>query len=385
MDFDLTPEQRQVKELARRFAEEEVAPAVAENERAMRFPRELIRRMGELGFFGAAFPREYGGSELGYVCHALICEEVSRAHSSLRTAFNMQAMTCAGAIFEYGTPEQKAKYVPPLLRAEHMGLFALTEPNVGSDVAAIECRAVRKGDCYIVNGTKTWISNATVFDTGVVFVRTSPQTGRAGLSAMIITPDTPGLSAREISPKMGHHCSPTGMLIFEDAEVPAENLLGPENQGFVIAMRALDRGRLSVAAGAVGVAQACMDVSVDYANQRVQFGKPIAEYQMVQERIADMAAGVEAARLLVYRSACLKDQGKRNTLESAIAKYVASEVAVRAANAAVEIFGGNAYSEEYPVSRLLRDAKLYQIGEGASNIMRRLIALDALGIKKANG
>jgi len=383
MDFDLDEEQRQVRELARRFADEEIAPVVEENERACRFPRELVERMGELGFFGAAFPEEHGGTGMGYLCHALICEEVSRVHSSLRAAFNLQAMTGAGAIFEYGTDEQK-KLVRPLVRAEKMGLFALTEPNVGSDVASIECRAERRGDRFIVNGSKTWISNATVFDVGVVLVRTGPE-GSKGLSALIVTSDTPGLTTKDIEPKMGHHCSPTGTMFFEDAEVPAANLLGEENGGFLLAMKALDRGRLSVAAGAVGVAQACVDASVGYANERVQFGRPIGAYQMVQQKIADMAAGVEAARLLLYRSGFLKDRGRRDSLESVIAKYVASEVCVKSANDAVEIFGGNAYSEEYPVSRLLRDAKLYQIGEGASNIMRRIIALDALGIKKANG
>ncbi|MFO8058349.1 MAG: acyl-CoA dehydrogenase family protein [bacterium] len=385
MDFELSEEERQVRELARRFADEEIAPTVAVNESAMRFPRELIERMGELGFFGATFPPEYGGTGMGHLCHALICEEVSRAHSSLRTAFNMQAMTCAGSIFEYGNKEQKSKYVPPLVRAELMGLFALSEPNAGSDVAGMECRARKEGGAYVLNGTKSWISNATVFDVGVVFAKTDLAAGRRGISTFIIEKDLPGLVTQEITPKMGHHCSPTGMLIFEDSPVDASSLLGKENEGFKISMKALDRGRLSVAAGALGVAQACLDVSVDYANQRVQFGRPISEYQMIQQKIADMKAGIEASRLLVYRSAWRKDRGLRDTLESALAKYVASEVCVKCANDAVEIFGGNAYSEEYPVSRLLRDAKLYQIGEGAGNIMRRLIAMDALGLKKANG
>lgn len=385
MNFDLNDEQARVRELARRFADEEIAPAVEENEKARTFPKDIIQKMGELGFFGAAFPEKYGGTGMGYLCHALICEQVSRVHSSLRTPFNLQAMTGAGSILEYGTDDQKKKYVPGLVKAELMGLFGITEPNAGSDVAGIECKAILKGDRYIVSGTKTWISNCTVFDAGVVFVKTDPQAGRSGISALIIEPDTPGLTAKEITPKMGHYCSPTGMLFFEDAEVPAKNLLGEENEGFIIAMKALDRGRLSVAAGAVGVAQACLDVSVAYANERVQFGKPIAHYQMIQQKIADMKAGVDAARLLLYRSGFMKDRGRRDSLESSIAKYVAGEVAVKSANDAVEIFGGNAYSEEYPVSRLLRDAKLYQIGEGASNIMRRLIALDALGIKKANG
>ncbi len=385
MDFELTEQQRQVKELARRFADEEIAPQVSENEKTMRFPRELIGKMGELGFFGAAFPPEYGGTGMGYLCHALICEQVSRVHSSLRTPFNMQAMTCAGSIYEYGTPEQKDMYLAPLLSAEKMGLFAITEPDAGSDVSAIECRARKDDHFYVLSGTKTWISNATVFDAGVIFAKTDPAAGRRGISAFIIEKDTPGLTSEEITPKMGHHSSPTGMLFLDDAYILCSNLLGKENEGFKLCMKALDRGRLSVAAGALGVAQACLEVSVAYANERSQFGRPISEYQMIQHKIADMQAGIEASRLLVYRSGWRKDQGLRDTLESAIAKYVASEVCVKCANDAVEIFGGNAYSEEYPVSRLLRDAKLYQIGEGASNIMRRVIALDALDIKKANG
>jgi len=264
-------------------------------------------------------------------------------------------------------------------------MFAVTEPDAGSDVAGIKTTAVKKGDHYILNGQKTWISNATTFDAGIVFAKTNPAERHRGISCFIIDKALPGLHTEEIKDKLGHHCSPTGSLFFEDAKVPVENLLGKENEGFKIAMTALDRGRLSVAAGAVGVAQACVDASVQYANERQAFGRLIGEYQMVQQKIADMRSGVEAARLLLYQSGFLKDQGRRDTLESSIAKYIASMVAVKAANDTVEIYGGNGYSEEYPAARLLRDAKLYEIGEGASNIMRKLIAMDALGWKKANG
>ncbi len=385
MNFDLSREQLEVRKTARRFAEKEILPQVEENERAHRFPRDLIHKMGELGFFGSAFSKDYGGTEMGYLCHAIICEEISRAHSSLRTQFNVQAMTCPATILEFGTEQQKDKYVQKLISAEWMGMFALTEPDAGSDVAGIKATAVKKGDKYILNGHKTWISNATTFDAGLVFVKTLPRERHKGISCFIIESNLPGLGTKEITHKLGHHASPTGSLFFEDAEVPAENLLGEENQGFKVAMSALDRGRLSVAAGAVGVAQACLDVSVKYANEREAFGKVISEYQMIQHKIADMSAGVEAARLLLYQTGFLKDQGRRDTLESSIAKYIASQVAVQSANDAVEIFGGNGYSEEYPAARLLRDSKLYEIGEGASNIMRGLIARDALGLKKANG
>jgi len=385
MNFFLTPEQLAVREAAVRFAEKEITPHVAEQERTCFFPKATIQKMGELGFFGAAIPEAWGGTNQGYLCHALLCEEISRAHSSLRTPFNLQAMTCPATILQWGTPAQKEKYVRKLVKAEWMGLFAITEPDAGSDVAGIKTSAVKKGDRYILNGQKTWISNATVFDAGIVFAKTNPKERHRGLSCFIIEKGMKGLSAKEIEDKLGHRCSPTGTLFLEDVEVPAENLVGPENGGFKVAMTALDRGRLSVAAGAVGVAQACLDAAVRYASEREQFGQLIGNYQMIQQKIAEMRAGIEAARLLLYQSGFLKDQGRRDSLESSIAKYFASQVAVTAANDAVEIYGGNGYSEEYPVSRLLRDAKLYQIGEGASNIMRQLIALDALGWKRANG
>jgi len=385
MNFDLSSEQLAVRDAAVRFAEKEIYPKVAEQERTCAFPRDTIQKMGSLGFFGAAFPEEFGGTGSGYLCHAILCEEISRAHSSLRTPFNLQAMTCPATLLQWGTPAQKEKYVKKLVSAEWMGLFAITEPDVGSDVAGIKTVAVKKGGRYILNGQKTWISNATVFDAGLVFAKTNPKERHRGISCFLIEKGMKGLSAREIEDKLGHRCSPTGTLFLEDVEVPEENRVGPENEGFKVAMTALDRGRLSVAAGAVGVAQACVDAAVRYAREREQFGQLIGTYQMVQQKIAEMRAGVEAARLLLYQCGFLKDQGRRDTLESSIAKYFASQVAVAAANDAVEIYGGNGYSEEYPVSRLLRDAKLYQIGEGASNIMRQLIALDALGWKKANG
>jgi glutaryl-CoA dehydrogenase (non-decarboxylating) len=385
MNFFLTPEQKEARQTARRFAEREILPRVEQDDRNARFPRDIIQKMGELGFFGSAFPKEYGGTELGYLCHAIICEQISWAHSALRTPFNLQAMTCPATILQWGTEVQKNKYVQKIISAEWMGFFGLTEPDAGSDVAGMKMTAIRKGDRYILNGTKTWISNATVFDAGIVFAKTKPEERHRGISCFIIDKGLTGLSAKEIHPKLGHHAAPTGTLFFEDVELPEEQRLGPENQGFKIAMTALDRGRLSVAAGAVGVAQAALDAAVKYSCERETFGELIGNYQMVQNNIAQMRVEIEAARLLLYQSGFLKDQGKRDTLESSMAKYFAAEVAVKAANFAVEIYGGNGYSEEYPVARLLRDSKLYQSGEGAQNIMLRLVALDALGFKKANG
>lgn len=384
MNFFLTEEQKAVRELARDFAEKEIMPVVAEDDHIHRFQKEIVLKMAGQGFFGAAFPEEYGGSNLGFVAHAIIAEEISRAESSLRHFFNIQALTCPLTILNWGTEEQKEKYVRRLIRCELFGVNAMTEPNAGSDFASIQANAVQDGDSFVINGSKMWISNAPIMDAGVVYVRTDPKIvpKHRGISCFIVEKEMPGLARKEIKDKLGHHCAPTGELIFEDCRVPGENLLGKLGQGFKIAMNALDFGRISVAAGAVGVAQACIDESIRYCNEREAFGKKIGEFQMNQQKIADMIAGTEAARVLLYKAAFLADKKIRNTLESTIAKHIASETCVRAARFAVEIFGGYGYSEEYPVARLYRDAILYQTGEGSSNITSMIIASDGLGWKK---
>jgi len=379
MRFDLTDEHRATQATMRAFCEKEVAPHVAEWDREHYFPRDLIREMGRHGFFGSTFPEAVGGTNMGFLAHALLCEEASRTWSSLRALFNMQALTVARTVLDFGSPEQIETYVPKWISGEQLGCFALTEPNHGSDVAGMETTAREDGGAWLLNGSKTWITHASVFDAGLVFAKTDPSQRHGGISAFIITPDLPGLHRSEIRDKLGHHGSPTGTLTFNDCRVPKNRLLGTIGHGFSIAMHALDHGRLSVAAGGLGVAQACLDASVRYANERVQFGRPIGAFQMVQQKIADMAASVEAARLLVYRSGYLKDEGRRDSYEVTLAKYVAAEAAVQAANDALEIHGGNGYSEEFPVARLYRDAKMYQIGEGAANITRILIAKHVLG------
>ncbi|MFC1890686.1 acyl-CoA dehydrogenase family protein, partial [Thermodesulfobacteriota bacterium] len=267
---------------------------------ASRFPGELIRAMGREGLFGCALPPEQGGSGLGFLAHALVCEEISRAWSSLRSFFNSQALTVPLTILKHGTGEQKEKYVRPLVTAEEIGLIAITEPDAGSDVAGIRTTARKRGGYYVLNGRKTWISHAPVFDCGIVLVKTDPSKRHDGISIVIVEPSDPGLSVRSIEDKLGHMADPIGEVVFEDCEIPTDRLVGPENGGFAIIMEALDHGRLSVAAGAVGVAQACMDCSVSYARSREQFGQPIGRFQMVQKMIADMACEVKAARLLTH-------------------------------------------------------------------------------------
>jgi glutaryl-CoA dehydrogenase (non-decarboxylating) len=381
--FELPSEVVAIQRAAREYAARVVRPVIAEHEAAHRFPRELARDIGRLGFLGSAFPADVGGSEAGFLAHALVCEELSREWSSLRSLFNMNGMTCPMSILRWGTDEQRRRFVPGLIAGELIGLFALTEPDVGSDVAGITTRAERRGDGYVLNGSKTWITHATVFDVGVVLARTGTTESRhRGLTAFIVERDFAGISAVEI-PKMGHHGSPTGTLTFSDVAVPTTHRLGEEGEGFKIAMQALDRGRLSVSAGAVGVAQACLDESVRYARTRRQFGQEIGQFQMVKDKIAQMAASVDAARLLVHRLAGRFDAGQQPTYDAAMAKYVAGEAAVLAASLAQEVHGSYGYSEEMTVARLYRDAKMYQSGEGTSNVLKLVIANHVLGYKTA--
>jgi len=379
MHFDLTEEQAAMERMARTFAEREIVPR-SKNEA---FDRELVRMMGGLGLFGCAFPEGMGGSAAGFLAHAVVCEMISTYDSGLRSLFNMQAMTVPYAIMEWGTPAARAKYVRPLVAGEKLGCACFSEPDAGSDIAAIATRITDAGDHYLINGQKTWISNGTVADFAVVYCTFDRSLRHKGLCAVVVETDQPGWHAREI-PKLGDKASPIAEIFLDDVVVPKENLLGAWGGGFTVAMTALDRGRISVSSGAVGLAQACLDASVRYANERVQFGKPIRDYQMVKQIIADMVTCTEAARFLVRRAAWLNDQGRPFTREIGIAKYFAGEAAVRNAGWAMEIHGGMGYSLELPVEKYYRDAKLYQVGEGTANIMRLLIADDALGVKRAN-
>jgi glutaryl-CoA dehydrogenase (non-decarboxylating) len=382
MDFHLSDELIAVRDLARDFAEKEIAPTTVSDDREHRFRRDLVTKMGELGFFGCVIPEEYEGSNLGFLALALISEEIARVHSAIRVYLNMQTGP-AVTLLEFGTEEQRQRHIPVLVSGETVSSFAITEPDAGSDVAAMRATAVRKGNSYILNGTKTWISNAPVADTAVVFAYTDRSLKHHGMSAFYVDLNQPGVSRRTLE-KLGAHASPTGELTFQNLQIPEQSRLGQEGEGFNICMRHLNHTRLSCAAGAVGVARAAREVAIRYANQREQFGQKIGQFQMNQDLIAQMIVQEEAARLLVYRAACLADQHKPNNLEVSIAKYAAAEAAAFAADAALKILGAYGYSTEFPVERYLRDAKSYQIVEGSSNIQKLIIAQDALGYRKAN-
>ena len=383
MDFDLSEELLAVQDAARQFAEKEVAPTVDEDDREHRFRRDLVRKMGELGFFGCVIPEEYGGTNTGFLSLVIITEEIARIHSSLRVAINMQ-LGPAMALVEFGSEELKKRYLTKIVNAELLSCFAITEPDAGSDVASMRTRAARDGDFYVLNGSKTWISNAQVADVALVYAYTDPEKKHKGMSAFLVDLPQPGVTAKAIEDKLGTNASPTGELFFDNCKVPRTNRLGNEGDGFKICMTDLNYTRLSCAAGAVGLARACREGAVKYANQRVQFGQKIGEFQMIQDLIAQMVVQEEAARLLVHRAAALKDKGRSNNRETSIAKYYAGEAAGFAADCALRIYGAWGYSKEYPIERYFRDSRSYQIVEGSANIQKLIIAQDALGYRKAN-
>jgi glutaryl-CoA dehydrogenase (non-decarboxylating) len=384
MDFNLTEDQVAIRDMARKFAAERVAPFADEWDERAFLPRDLIREMGELGFFGCLIPEEYGGTDTGFLAMCLLVEEVGKVSGSVRGAFNMQCSGTAYNICKNGSPQQKEKYVGDLISGERLGCFAITEPDAGSDVFAMKLQAKKDGDSYVLNGTKTWISYATVADVAIVYGYTDPAAGTKGMSAFIVDMDQPGIST-SILHKFGSNAFPTGEIVFDNARIPGEAILRKPGDGARILFNSLTDTRIICAAGAVGLAQACLEACIQYCNQRVQFGKPIGQFQMNQAIIADMAVEIEAARLLVYRAAVQKDQGNAgNVLECSYAKYFAANTAAKAANLAMEIHGAYGYSTEYPIGRYLRDAKLYQIVEGTSNIHRMIIGMDQMGIRKAN-
>jgi len=382
VDFELPEELAEVQKLARDFSEKEIAPSATRDDKEHIFRQDLVTKMGALGFFGCLIPEEYGGNGLGFLAHVLISEEIARVHSAIRVYLNMQAGP-AVTLLEFGNEEQKKRYIPSLLNGETIGLFAITEPDAGSDVAAMKTTAKRQGKGYLLNGTKIWITNATVADVGVIFAYTDRSQKHRGMSAFYVDLKQPGVSRRDLD-KMGAHASPTGELNFENFEIPQENLIGQEGEGFKICMRHLNHTRLGCAAGAIGLAKAAREAAVSYANQRAQFGQKIGQFQMNQDLIAQMVVQEESARLLVYRAACLADRGRPYNLEVSIAKYAAAEAAAFSSDAALKILGAYGYSTEFPVERYFRDAKSYQIVEGSVNIQKLIIAQDALGYRKAN-
>jgi len=374
MDFDLSDELVAAQELARDFAEKEIGPTAAKDDKEHTFRRDLVSKMGELGFYGCVIPESYGGNGLGFLALALITEEIARVHSAMRVFMNMQVGP-ALTLLRFGSEELKKRWIPPLIRGESVGCFAITEPDAGSDVAAMRTTAVRDGDSYALNGSKIWISNAPVADSALIYAVTDRSQKHRGISAFYADLHQPGVSRRALD-ALGVHASPLGELTFENFRVPAGNRIGNEGEGFKICMWQLNQTRLSCAAGALGVARAAKEAAVSYANQREQFGQKIGQFQMIQDVIAQMVVHEEAARLLVYRAAWLADRGQPNNLEVSIAKYTAAE--------ALKILGAYGYSTEFPVERYLRDSKSYQIVEGSSNIQKIIIAQDALGYRKAN-
>ena len=380
MDFTLTPEQQHIQALARDFAQGEVAPQARDADASGQFSRYMVHRLGELGLLAGPLDPAYGGSGMDYLSFALVCEELGRADSSVRGFLTVHAGLVALCIQGWGSEEQKRRYLPDLASGASIGCYCLTEPDAGSDAASMRTTAQEDGDGYVLNGEKIWITNGNVADLAIVFATRDPAERHRGICAFVVPTDTPGFIREKMSHvELGHRASDHARITFRECRVSQDALLGPGGAGFKVAMSALDRGRLGVAAGAVGVGQACLDACVDFARTRRQFGQRIGDFQMIQATIADMAADLDAARLLVYRAAWLQDAGRPATRETSIAKLFATEAAARAASEAVLLHGNRGYSNEYPVERYYRDIKGLQIYEGTSHIQRVIIARDLLG------
>lgn len=374
MNFEFSDEQQAIQKLVREFAEKEIAPTVQERDEKAEFSREIFDKIGELGLCGIFFPEEYGGSDGSYVSYILANEELSKVDDAVAAGYASSISLCAWPIWKFGTEEQKKKYLTPLAEGTKLGAFGLTEPNAGSDAARQQSMAVRKGDHYILNGSKIFITNGGEADIYVVFAMTDKTKGTKGISAFILEKGMEGFSFGKEEQKMGIHASKTRELIFQDVKVPVENLLGEEGKGFKIAMQGLDGGRIGVAAQGLGIAGAALEAAIKYSKEREQFGKPVCKFQSISFMLADMATKLDAARLLVYRAASLKEQGKPCTKESCMAKLYATDAAMSIATDAVQILGGYGYIREYPVERLMRDAKITQIYEGTNQIQRLIIS-----------
>jgi len=378
MDFELTDEQELIREAVREFADTELAPIAAEVDRDHRFPAELIPKLADLNLMGMPYPEKMGGAGADYLSYVIAIEELSRACATTSVIVSAHSSLATWPIYKFGTPAQQDKYLPEMTSGRRLGAFALTEPGAGTDAGAGTTTAVLKGDEYVLNGSKIFISNAPYAEIYIVFAKTDPSVGTRGMSAFIVERDTPGFSVGEAEHKLGIRGSSTPPLYFSDCHIPADALLGGEGDGFKVAMQTLDGGRIGIAAQALGIAQAALDASVSYAKERVQFGKPIATLQAIQWMIADMATEIDAARLLVYRAASCVDNQRPYSTEGAMAKLFASETATRVAGKAIQIHGGYGYTESYPVERNWRDAKITEIYEGTSEVQRMVIARSCL-------
>ncbi|MBT9154346.1 MAG: Acyl-CoA dehydrogenase [Firmicutes bacterium] len=374
MQFSLTAEQKMLLQMVREFAAKSIAPSVAERDENEHFSRELFNSLTELGVAGICFPESYGGADGDTLSYILVVEELSRVDDGLGITLSADVSLAGWPIFQYGSEEQKKKFLAPIAEGSKMGAFALTEPNAGTDAAAQQTTAIDAGDCYVLNGSKIFITNAGEAETYIVFAMTDKSKGIKGMSAFIVEKNTPGFTFGKKEHKLGIRTSVTMELVFQDCRIPKANLLGKEGDGFKIAMATLDGGRIGVAAQALGIAQAALDHALKYSKERVQFGKPISHNQAIAFMLADMATQIEAARLLTYRAAYLKDMGLPYAKEAAMAKMFASDAAMSVTTDAVQIFGGYGYSREYPVERLMRNAKITQIYEGTNQVQRMVIS-----------
>ena len=382
IDLSLTDENRLVLSTVRDFAEQEIEPHIREWDSKHEVHREAFARMGELGFLGAPIPAEYGGSGLDYVSFGILCEELERADTAFRVAMSVHVGLNSLTLLQWGTEDQKQRYLVPQAKGEKLATFGLTEPGVGTDAASLATTARRDGDAYVLNGQKAWISLADIADHFLVFATVDRAKKHKGITAFIVERGMPGLSTRSIDTKLGIHAGNTGEIYMDDVRVPAENLVGEEGEGFTIAMSAIDQGRYTVASGAVGLAQACLDASLRYAHERKTFGEEIGHHQLVKQMIANMGAGIEAGRLLCRQVAWLKNRGERNTRETSLAKWFSTEHAVKSALDAIQIHGANGYSEEYPVARYLRNSKAATIYEGTSQLHTLIQADYLLGYRE---
>ena len=385
MDLSLSSEQRLLQETVRSFVDDRILPVAVANDLEGKLDLDVIEGMAELGLLGIVIPEEYGGAGLDFVSEALACEEIERGEAAFRTLVSVHVGLNSLTLLRYGTEEQRQRWLMSQARGEKLACFGLTEPAAGSDVAAMRTTARREGDGYVLNGQKNWISYASVADHALVFAKTDPEAGHRGITAFVLEKGTAGFTARDQEHKLGVHAGSTGELFFENVEVPAENRIGEEGQGFEIAMYALDHGRFTVAAGACGVIRACLERSVAYARERRTFGQEIGRHQFVQDMIATMVLGYETSKLLVMQAAWMKDAGKRNTRETSLAKWHATESAFEAAHLAVQVFGAYGYSAEVGIERYFRNARAPIIYEGTTQIHKLMHAEHALGYRRLNG
>src|ERR1700685_4018509 len=380
MDFDLTDEQRLIKDTAREFADKEIVVQSRENARNHHFDMEMVKKVANQGYLGAVVPEEYGGAGLDYLSYGLVVEEIGRADSSIRTVISGQTSLVSWGTLKSGTEEQKHTYLPKLCSGEWLGCFGLTEPDTGSDAANQKTRAKKTDSGWVINGAKMWISMASYAKGAVIFAQTDPALGYKGIACFLVDTDQPGFTTQVIEHKMGLHASDTASISLEDVEVSDEQMLGNMGDGFKVALSNLESGRYSVACGAVGICQGCVEESVKYAKEREQFGRPIASFQLVQAMIAEMVLKTEASRMLAWRAGFLKDKGRPNSLETSIAKLHATEASLACANLAIQVHGGAGYVDDHPVERYFRDARVTTIYEGTSQIQQMLIGRAMTGI-----